>query len=66
MSFNKEGLRVCDNCGKVMQEGYCIEDGVSHYCCDECLHTEITEEEYIALYDNGNGSSYWTEWYDEL
>ena len=29
---------------------------------DYILHKNITEEEYLKLYDNGNGDSYWTEW----
>lgn len=54
--------RTCSECGKEMAEGYCIENGTEYYCSDECLHKNITEEEYLKLYDNGNGNSYWTEW----
>ena len=55
-------IRTCNECGKEMTEGYCIENGAEYYCSDECLHKNITEEEYLKLYDNGNGDSYWTEW----
>lgn len=55
-------IRTCSECGKEMIEGYCIENGLEYYCSDECLHKNITEEEYLKLYDNGNGDSYWTEW----
>lgn len=66
MSFNKNGQRICDHCGAVMLEGYMIEDGAEHYCSNECLRAHYTEEEYLEMYDNGNGSSCYTEWYDEL
>ena len=55
-------IRTCNECDKEMTEGYCIENGIEYYCSDECLHKNITEEEYLKLYDNGNGDSYWTEW----
>lgn len=57
-----KNYRTCNECGKEMTEGYCIENGIEYYCSDECLHKNITEEEYLKLYDNGNGDSYWTEW----
>ncbi|WP_304576770.1 hypothetical protein [Romboutsia ilealis] len=57
-------IRICSNpeCKKIMVEGYVIENGMEYYCCEECLHTEITEEEFIELYDDGEGDSYYTEW----
>lgn len=57
--------RICDECGKAMAEGYCIEGGQSYYCSDECLHKNLTEDEYLELYDDGDGDSYWTEWENE-
>lgn len=59
-------VRHCNECGKEMWEGFCIEGGLEYYCSEECLHKNLTEEEYEELYDNGNGDSYYTEWYDEL
>lgn len=58
-------VRRCDCCGKAMQSGYVIENGSAYYCKKECLHTVMTEEEFLELYDDGNGDSYWTEWEDE-
>lgn len=60
----KENIRCCSECGKSMTKGYVIEDGLEYYCSDECLHKNYTEEEFDKLYENGNGSSYWTEWED--
>lgn len=57
--------RICNECGKEMWEGYCIDNGLEYYCSEECLHKNISEEEFEELYDNGNGDSYWTEWYEE-
>lgn len=48
-------VRCCSVCGRAMTEGYCIENGVSYYCSDECMHTEMTDEEYLELYDDGDG-----------
>lgn len=55
--------RYCDVCGKEMTEGFCIESGEAYYCSEECLLKEMTWEEYLELYDDGKGDSYWTEWY---
>lgn len=54
--------RTCTECGKEMTKGYCIENGIEYYCSEECLHKNISEEEFNELYDKGNGDSYWTEW----
>lgn len=55
-------IRICSKCGIIMVQGYCIGDGESYYCGDDCLYSEMTKEEYEELYDNGNGDSYWTDW----
>jgi hypothetical protein len=54
--------RICSECGREMIEGYCIENGLDYYCSDECLHKNMTQEEYLELYDDGKGDSYYTEW----
>ena len=54
--------RKCSHCGKEMNVGYCIRGGEEYYCSDDCLHEHYSEQEYLDLYDNGNGDSYWTEW----
>lgn len=54
--------RVCSHCGKIMSEGYCIENGETYYCSDNCLQANMGEQDYLKLYDNGNGDSYWTTW----
>lgn len=58
----EKDIRVCTECGKLMEEGYCIENGIEYYCNDECLHKNISKEEYERLYDDGNGDTYWTQW----
>lgn len=59
-----EHVRCCSECGKPMYEGFCIENGAEYYCSEECLHKNISEEEYEKLYDDGKGDSYWTSWLD--
>ena len=61
----KHVTRFCDNCGKKMYEGYCIENGFEYYCSDECLHKHYTEEEFLNMYNDGEGDSYYTEWESE-
>ena len=55
-------IRECTECGHLMTEGFVIEGGLEYYCNEDCLHKNITEEEYLNLYDDGNGDTYWTEW----
>ena len=57
-------IRICEICNRPMIEGYCIDDGREHYCSDECLHHRYRNEEFETMYDNGNGNSYWTVWWE--
>jgi hypothetical protein len=54
--------RKCDKCNKGMNAGYVLVD-CEYYCSDECLHKEVTEQEYKELYENDN--AYYTEWTEE-
>ena len=58
----KKYARECDECGKGMNEGYCIDGGMAYYCSDECLHKNMTPEEWTELYNDGDGDSCWTTW----
>ena len=60
----EEDERLCSQCGKSMQEGFCFESDATQYCSEECLTKVITWDEYLAIHDNGNGDAYWTDWYD--
>ena len=55
--------RKCSICGKVMQEGYIIDNGAEYYCSDKCLHMVYTAEEYQEMYKSD--VAFWTEWEDE-
>jgi hypothetical protein len=57
--------RKCSECGRGMNEGYVIGGGCEHYCSDYCLHKHVTHEEFLELYDDGDGDSYYTEWENE-
>ena len=54
--------RRCDACGKGMWEGYCIDSGGQYFCSPKCLNTVFTDEEFLEMYADGEGDSYWTEW----
>jgi len=55
---------TCTNCGKKMIEGFCIHGGEQYFCTTECLNTEMTEDEFNELYEDG-GDCYYTEWEDD-
>lgn len=56
-------FRICDVCGDAFDAGYYDGDGTGkYYCCDDCLHTDYTDEEWEEQYDE-DGDSYYTEWY---
>ena len=57
----EKDIRVCSECGRLMDMGYNIGDA-EYYCSDECLTKHMSYDEYLELYDEGNGDSYWTEW----
>lgn len=57
-------FRVCEQCGKPMIEGYLV-DGCDTYCSDECLHQHLSDDEFNELFDEGNGNTYWTTWYED-
>ena len=56
--------RICLECGKPMNEGFCIDNGQEYFCSKECLHKHYTPEEWASMYNDGNSDSYWTEWSD--
>ncbi len=64
LSEELDCFRICEECGKPMIEGYVV-NGCDTYCSDECLHQHLTDEEYQELYNNGDGDTYWTNWYED-
>ena len=60
--IDEEGeYRICSVCGEKMREGYMWEGGDGYYCSDECLHKEMTQEEYLQHYEDGD--MFYTQWY---
>ena len=62
MADMKRFARKCNHCGKLFNEGYCIEGGEEYYCSKQCLSTQYIDQEFETLYDDGNGDSYYTCW----
>lgn len=58
----KKYARTCSECGKGMNEGYCIGAGWHYYCSDVCLHKHYTPEEWEAMCADDDSESYYTEW----
>lgn len=52
-------FRICDACGEPMIDGYIVY-GADHYCSEECLHTVMTEEEYLKEYEEYGSDTFWT------
>lgn len=59
---DNDNIRICDNCHKIMDQGYCIDDGLEYYCSDICLNTKYSEEEFNGMYSQG--CAYYTTWED--
>ncbi len=57
-----EDKTYCTVCNKEMSEGYVINDGLENYCSKKCLDTEITDDEYNQLYEEGY--AFWTTFED--
>jgi len=48
-----------------MRQGYVIDSGTASYCGDACLHKHYTPAQWVEMYADGEGDSYWTEWEEE-
>lgn len=64
MEIKPTAPRQCDECGKGMHEGYCIDGGAEYYCSDTCLHKHYTPEQWNEMYDD-DGDTYWTTWEED-
>lgn len=56
-------FRICDVCQKPMIEGYYL-DG-THYCSDDCVHHDFTDEEIKELCQDDNLNNYYSVWYED-
>ena len=55
-------IRVCSECGKPMDEGYCIDNGYEYYCTDDCLHKHYSQASWDLMTEDDDSECYWTEW----
>lgn len=56
-------FRICDACGEPMLDGFVVQ-GANHYCSEDCLHTVMTEEEYMKEHEECDSDTFWTTWFD--
>lgn len=57
-------VRVCENCGKLISEGW-IYEGIETYCSEDCMiasHPDINIQELKIRAVEDNANSYWTMW----
>lgn len=64
--FNDDGTilgeyRICSHCGNVMIDGYLIDEGAAYYCSDDCLYANMTQAEYMEMYESDD--AFYTQWY---
>lgn len=62
LSEHLDCIRVCDNCGRPMIEGFCVNDCDS-YCSEACLREQYTDEEYKKIFEDD--IAYYTVWYED-
>ncbi|WP_277586471.1 hypothetical protein [Psychrobacillus antarcticus] len=60
--LKEDELRLCSELGNIMNEGYYFEYNGTHNYSRNCLEKVVTWEEYLAIYDEGNGDAYWSSW----
>lgn len=54
-------MRICDYCGKEMEEGYLYND--LDYFCEDCVHEVFSDDDLDELYDSDE--IFWTTFYDD-
>lgn len=62
LSEHLDCFRICDNCGRPMIEGYCVDD-CDTYCSEVCMHEQYKEDVCKKLFDEG--TAYYTVWYED-
>lgn len=56
--------RVCAECGKPVDEGFCVGGGAEYYCDPGCLHRNYTPDQWAQMCADNTSDSYWTDWKD--
>lgn len=62
-SMDWPSLRICDNCGAFMDEGYLLD--TQYACSDACAIALFDGDEKLLRETIGDGSGdfFWTQWY---
>lgn len=56
---NEVEIRQCTSCGKLMLDGYVVNDGLEYYCDNNCFDKEHGLDNLEDMYQNDE--AYWTE-----
>jgi hypothetical protein len=63
IDLRKRGLRVCEQCGLVMSEGFSTDNGDVYACGTRCLELLGVEQSTKDEIEHDDGSAvYWTDW----
>lgn len=64
LDYEIETLRVCNCCGRLMNEGW-IYRGIETYCSEDCLMKTHPNENLFELKEQAcmeDSDTYWTQW----
>ena len=56
----QEGVRICEECGELMTEGYIVNDSYT-YCSLDCVKVNNTAVDDVL----GEDDVFFTEWYED-
>ena len=64
--YELDSVRVCQECGELMDDGYLVESSSDTYCSVECLKSAMgwTDEDYEKWSEewSDNDDIFWTQW----
>lgn len=59
---NGKYCRMCTTCGDVFNDGFMYNGGSMYFCSEECLHEEVSPEDWEEAHAEDDDSNYYTEW----
>lgn len=59
---NGKYCRMCTTCGDVFNDGFMYNGGSMYFCSEECLHEEVSPEDWEEAHAEDDDNNYYTEW----